>query len=165
MIPRFPTGPFLNTTATALHNLSKASFRDTKATRHSLPFIALLRSYTSQFSHVLCPGDFLCLHVFGRMLPLLFYLLWGTKAEGKNIEMLTVPIPKFRYQYDIYQPLKWMPLTTLNPSLFHTWWFSLKHKSSQKNRKETHFCGKAPSMLPTACPFKQSGNTLVPRTG
>lgn len=84
IIPRFPTSPFLNTTATAVHNLSKASFRDTKATRHTLPFTISLRSYTSQFSHVLCPGEFLCLHKFGRMLPLLFLPALRNKSRGEE---------------------------------------------------------------------------------
>lgn len=63
----------LTTAATALHNLSKASFRDTKAHTHSL-LILLARSYTCPFSHVLCSQEFLCLHRFVRMLPLLLFL-------------------------------------------------------------------------------------------
>lgn len=86
MIPHFPTSPFKNTTATALHNLLKASFRDTKTTRHTLPFHHIVKVLYFSISKCSIPR-WVFVPAWTWKDPSPSYMLWGTKAE-KNMEVL-----------------------------------------------------------------------------
>lgn len=64
----------------------KTSFRDTEASINALTLIMLLRSYTSQFSLVLCSSEFLYLHAFGRISPPRTpFFLFFTKFEEQKV--------------------------------------------------------------------------------
>lgn len=85
--------------AKVLHNLSKASFRDTKACstlRHVSVLAEILKDASSPFLHA-----------------------WRSKSRGEEHGKVNSTDTQMQMP-DGYQPFKLIPLNTLSPSLLHT---------------------------------------------